>query len=189
MCWNYALLASDTLEGRTWKKVGIVGLGGLGHIGVKIAHALGSEVTVLSHSLAKKDDAKKLGADKYFATSDPETFEKLKEYFDLIINTVSSGIDLNAHLDLLTLDGAMILVGMPETEASVGPFLLAGARRTLAGSLIGGIKETQEMLDFCSKHGIACDIEVIPIQKVNEAYQRILKSDVRYRFVIDINSL
>lgn len=171
------------------KKVGIVGLGGLGHIGVKIAHALGSEVTVLSHSLAKQGDAKKLGADKFYATSDPQTFEKLRRYFDLIINTVSSGIDLNVYLELLKLDGAMILVGMPETEASVGPSLLAGARRTLAGSLIGGIKETQEMLDFCGKHNIACDIEIIPIQKVNEAYKRILSSDVRYRFVIDIKSL
>ncbi|HKU33212.1 MAG TPA: NAD(P)-dependent alcohol dehydrogenase [Candidatus Nitrosotalea sp.] len=171
------------------KKVGIVGLGGLGHIGVKIAHALGSEVTVLSHSLAKQNDAKKLGADKFYATSDSQTFEKLRGYFDLIINTVSSGIDLNAYLELLKLDGAMILVGMPETEASVGPFLLAGARRTLAGSLIGGIKETQEMLDFCGKHNVACDIEIIPIQKVNEAYKRILNSDVRYRFVIDIKSL
>ncbi|MDE1765963.1 MAG: NAD(P)-dependent alcohol dehydrogenase [Thaumarchaeota archaeon] len=171
------------------KKVGIVGLGGLGHIGVKISHALGAEVTVLSHSLAKQDDAKKLGADKFYATSDPQTFANLKGYFDLIINTVSSGIDLNAYLDLLTLDGAMVLVGMPETETSVGAFLLAGARRTLAGSLIGGIRETQDMLDFCSKHNIACDIELIPIQKVNEAYKRILKSDVRYRFVIDANSL
>ncbi|MDE1764103.1 MAG: NAD(P)-dependent alcohol dehydrogenase [Thaumarchaeota archaeon] len=171
------------------KKVGIVGLGGLGHIGVKIAHALGSEVTVLSHSLSKQADAKKLGADKFYATADPETFEKLKGYFDLIINTVSSGIDLNAYLELLKLDGAMILVGMPETNASVGPFLLAGARRTLAGSLIGGIKETQDMLDFCGKNNIACDIELISIQKVNEAYKRILKSDVRYRFVIDIKSL
>ena len=171
------------------KRVAILGLGGLGHIGVKIAHALGSEVSVLSHSLAKKDDAKRLGADKYLATSDPKTFEDLKGYFDLIISTVSSDVDLNAYLDLLALDGTMVQVGMPETEFSVGPFLLAGARRTLAGSLIGGIKETQEMLDFCSKHNIACDIETIPIQKVNEAYQRILKSDVRYRFVIDIKSL
>ncbi len=171
------------------KKVGILGLGGLGHIGVKIAHALGAEVTVLSHSLAKQDGAKKLGADKFYATSDDTTFEKLKGYFDLIINTVSSEINLNQYLELLTLDGTMVLVGIPETESSVGAFSLVGGRRTLAGSLIGGIKETQEMLDFCGKHNIGCEIELIPIQKVNEAYKRILKSDVRYRFVIDIKSL
>ncbi len=171
------------------KKVGIVGLGGLGHVGVKLAHALGAEVTVLSHSLAKQEDAKKLGADKFYAVSDPSTFEKLKGYFDLIINTVSSAINLNQYLDLLTLDGTMVLVGIPETESSVGVFSLVGARRTLAGSLIGGINETQEMLDFCGKHNIGCEIELIPIGKVNEAYRRILKSDVRYRFVIDINSL
>ncbi len=171
------------------KKIGILGLGGLGHIGVKIAHALGAEVTVLSHSIAKQDDAKKLGADKFYATSDDATFEKLKGYFDLIINTVSSEINLNQYLELLTLDGTMVLVGIPETESSVGAFSLVGGRRTLAGSLIGGIKETQEMLDFCGKHNIGCEIELIPIQKVNEAYKRILKSDVRYRFVIDIKSL
>ncbi len=171
------------------KKVGIVGLGGLGHIGVKIAHALGAEVTVLSHSLSKQGDAKKLGADKFYATSDPKTFEILKGYFDLIINTVSSEIDLNSYLDLLTLDGTMVLVGIPETQTTLGAFSLVSARRNLSGSLIGGIKETQEMLDFCSKHNITCDVELIPIQKVNEAYQRILKSDVRYRFVIDIKSL
>ncbi len=171
------------------KKIGILGLGGLGPIGVKIAHVLGAEVTVLSHSIAKQDDAKKLGADKFYATSDDATFEKLKGYFDLIINTVSSEINLNQYLELLTLDGTMVLVGIPETESSVGAFSLVGGRRTLAGSLIGGIKETQEMLDFCGKHNIGCEIELIPIQKVNEAYKRILKSDVRYRFVIDIKSL
>lgn len=171
------------------KKVAIVGLGGLGHVGVKIAHALGAEVTVLSHSLAKQADAKRLGADKFYATSDQKTFEDLKGYFDLMINTVPSQTDMNTYIELLTLDGTMVLVGIPETESTVGAFSLITGRRSLAGSLIGGIRETQEMLDFCGKHGISCDIEMIPIQKVNEAYQRILKSDVRYRFVIDVKTL
>jgi len=171
------------------KKVGIIGLGGLGHVGVKIAHALGAEVTVLSHSPAKRDDAKRLGADKFYATADPATFDSLKGYFDLLINTVSSETDLNQFLDLLALDGTMVLVGIPETQATVGAFSLVAGRRNLAGSLIGGIKETQEMLDFCSKNDISCDIELIPIQGVNEAYQRILKSDVRYRFVIDSKTI
>jgi uncharacterized zinc-type alcohol dehydrogenase-like protein len=171
------------------KKVGIMGLGGLGHVGIKIAHALGAEVTVLSHSTRKRDDAKKMGADHFYATSEPETFEKLKGYFDLIINTVSVDLDLSQYLNLLALDGTMVLVGLPEKQMSISPFPLINARRSLAGSVIGGIKETQEMLDFCSKHNIGCDIELIPIQKVNEAYQRVLKSDVRYRFVIDSKTL
>jgi len=171
------------------KKVAIIGLGGIGHMGVKIAHALGAEVTVLSHSLKKQEDGKKLGADYFYATSDPETFEKLKGYFDLIINTVSAEIDWNQYLELLALDGSMIVVGIPEKQTSVGAFPLVAGRRSLAGSLIGGIKETQEMLDFCAKNNIASEIELIPIQKVNEAYKRILNSDVRYRFVIDIKSL
>jgi uncharacterized zinc-type alcohol dehydrogenase-like protein len=172
------------------KKVAIIGLGGLGHIGVKIAHALGAEVTVLSHSLKKQEEAKKMGADNFYATSDPNTFKKLKGYFDLMINTVSVELDFNKYLKLLALDGTMVVVGLPEKETSIGAFSLVIARRSLAGSVIGGISETQEMLDFCSKHNIACDIELIPIQKVNEAYDRVVKSDVRYRFVIDIaNSL
>jgi uncharacterized zinc-type alcohol dehydrogenase-like protein len=171
------------------KKVGIMGLGGLGHVGIKIAHALGAEVTVLSHSARKRDDANKMGADHFYATSEPETFEKLKGYFDLIINTVSVDLDLSQYLNLLALDGTMVLVGLPEKQMSISPFPLINARRSLAGSVIGGIKETQEMLDFCSKHNIGCDIELIPIQKVNEAYQRVLKSDVRYRFVIDSKTL
>ena len=171
------------------KKVAVIGLGGIGHMGVKIAHALGAEVTVLSQSLRKQEDAKKLGADNFYATSDPETFEKLKGHFDLIINTVSADLDWNAYLELLALDGSMVVVGIPEKQTSVGAFPLVAGRRSLAGSLIGGIKETQEMLDFCAKHGIASEIELIPIQKVNEAYKRILASDVRYRFVIDIKSL
>ena len=171
------------------KKVAIIGLGGIGHMGVKIAHALGAEVTVLSHSLKKQEDGKKLGADYFYATSDDTTFEKLKGYFDLIINTVSAELDWNQYLDLLALDGAMVVVGIPEKQTPVGSFPLIAGRRSLAGSLIGGIKETQEMLDFCSKNNIASEIELIPIQKVNEAYKRVLNSDVRYRFVIDIKSL
>ncbi|MDE1813053.1 MAG: NAD(P)-dependent alcohol dehydrogenase [Thaumarchaeota archaeon] len=171
------------------KKVAIIGLGGIGHMGVKIAHALGAEVTVLSHSLKKQEDGKKLGADYFYTTSDPETFEKLKGHFDLIINTVSAELDWNQYLELLALDGSMVVVGIPEKQTSVGAFPLVAGRRSLAGSLIGGIKETQEMLDFCAKNNIASEIELIPIQKVNEAYKRILNSDVRYRFVIDIKSL
>jgi uncharacterized zinc-type alcohol dehydrogenase-like protein len=172
------------------KKVAIIGLGGLGHIGVKIAHALGTEVTVLSHSLQKEEEAKRMGANNFYSTSDPSTFKKLRGYFDGIINTVSVVLDFNKYMKLLALDGTMVLVGLPESAISIGPFFLTSARRSLAGSAVGGIRETQEMLDFCSKYNIACDIELIPIQKVNEAYERVVKSDVRYRFVIDIaNSL
>jgi alcohol dehydrogenase (NADP+) len=171
------------------KKIAIIGLGGIGHMGVKLAHALGAEVTVLSHSLKKQEDGKKLGANYFYATSDPKTFEKLKGYFDLIINTVSAEIDWNQYLNLLALDGTMVVVGIPEKETPVGSFSLVSGRRSLAGSLIGGINETQEMLDFCSKNNIVSEIELIPIQKVNEAYKRVLNSDIRYRFVIDIKSL
>jgi alcohol dehydrogenase (NADP+) len=171
------------------KKVAIVGLGGLGHMGVKFAHALGAETTVLSQSLTKQADGKRLGADHYHATSDPSTFTRLTGYFDLIINTVSAEMDWNDYLNLLKVDGSMVVVGLPEKPIPINPFALASRRRSLAGSSIGGILETQEMLDFCGQHKIASDIEVIPIQKVNEAYERVLKSDVRYRFVIDMASL
>ncbi|PJZ66520.1 hydroxyacid dehydrogenase [Leptospira wolffii] len=171
------------------KKVAIIGLGGLGHMGVKIAHALGAEVTVLSQSNKKEADAKRLGADHFYATSDPKTFVKLRNRFDLIVNTVSMPMDWNQYLGLLNVDGTMVVVGIPENQVPIGAFSLIGGRRSLAGSLIGGIQETQEMLDFCGKHGITSDIELIPIQKVNEAYERVIKSDVRYRFVIDIESL
>jgi uncharacterized zinc-type alcohol dehydrogenase-like protein len=171
------------------KRVAIIGLGGLGHMGVKLGHALGAEVTVLSQSLKKQADGKRLGADHFYATSDPETFTQLKGYFDLILNTVSAQIDWNEYLNLLRVDGSMVLVGLPEKDIPVGAFALTGGRRSLAGSQIGGIRETQEMLDFCGKHGITCDIEVVPIRKVNEAYERVLKSDVRYRFVIDMATL
>jgi alcohol dehydrogenase (NADP+) len=171
------------------KKVAIVGLGGLGHMGVKLAHALGAEVTVLSRTLSKQADGKRLGADHFYATSDPETFTKLERYFDLIINTVSAGTDWDDLLGLLKVDGSMVLVGLPEKKVAMGAFPLTGGRRSLAGSSIGGIKETQEMLDFCAQHKLTSDIEKIPIQKVNEAYERVLRSDVRYRFVIDMASL
>ena len=170
-------------------RVAIIGFGGLGHMGAKIARALEAEVTVLSHSLKKQEDAKRMGADYFYATSDPQTFEKLKGYFDLIVNTVSVELDLSKYSDLLALDGTMVIVGLPEKEMSIGAFSLINARRSIAGSVIGGIKETQEMLDFCNKCNISCDIELIPIQKVNEAYERVINSDVRYRFVIDTKSL
>jgi uncharacterized zinc-type alcohol dehydrogenase-like protein len=171
------------------KKVAIVGLGGLGHMGVKIGHALGSEITVLSHSARKQDDAMRLGADKFYATSSQETFASLQGHFDLMISTVSAEMDWNQYLALLKVDGSMVVVGIPEKPASIAAFSLVGGRRSLAGSAIGGIAETQEMLDFCGKHNIVSDIELTPIQKVNEAYERVLKSDVRYRFVIDMASL
>lgn len=180
------------------KKVGIVGLGGLGHMGVKIAHALGAEVSVLSHSFKKQGEAKRMGADKFYAaaastttssSSTQEIFEELGGYFDLIINTLSVGIDWNLYLNLLALDGTMVVVGLPEKQTPLDAYSLINARRSLAGSVIGGILETQEMLDFCSKHNIASDIELIPIRKVNEAYPRVVNSDVRYRFVIDMKSL
>lgn len=171
------------------KKVAIIGLGGLGHMGVKIAHALGAEVTVLSHSLNKQEDGRRMGADHFFATSDSRTFEKLKGSFDMIINTVSVELDMNSYLNLLRLDGTMVIVGLPEKEISFGASSLTNARRRLAGSVIGGINEIQEMLEFCEKHKIYCDVELTPIQKVNEAYQRVVNSDVKYRFVIDMKSL
>jgi len=172
------------------KKVAIIGLGGLGHMGVKIAHAMGADVTVLSQSLSKQEDGLRFGAASYYATSDKSTFTKLAGQFDLIINTVGAVIDWNDYLALLKIDGTMTLVGVPDDATPpINAFTLIGGRRTLAGSMIGSIKETQEMLDFCGKHNIASEIEVINIDQVNEAYERVLKSDVRYRFVIDIASL
>jgi uncharacterized zinc-type alcohol dehydrogenase-like protein len=167
------------------KKVAVVGMGGLGHMGVKIAHALGAEVTVLSQSLSKQEDGLRFGADDYFATSDPATFTANRSRFDLIINTVSSDLDIDAYLSLLRVDGSMVFVGLPEKVQNFSVFSLVGGRRSLAGSNIGGIRETQEMLDFCAQHGIGADVEVIGADQVNEAYERIIKSDVRYRFVID----
>jgi uncharacterized zinc-type alcohol dehydrogenase-like protein len=171
------------------KKVAVVGLGGLGHMGVKIAHALGAEVTVLSQSLKKQEDGLRLGADHYSATSDPDTFEQLAKHFDLIVNTVSAPIDVNAYLGLLAVNGALVNVGAPPESLSVDAFSLIGGRRSFAGSMIGGIAETQEMLDFCAEHDIASEIELIPAEKINDAYERVLASDVRYRFVIDTATL
>jgi len=170
-------------------KVAVVGLGGLGHLGVKIAHALGADVTVLSQSLKKQEDGLRLGADHYFATSDPDTFEALAGSFDLIINTVSASIDVNAYLGLLAVDGTLVNVGAPPEPLAVNAMSLIGGRRSFAGSLIGGIAMTQEMLDFCATHRIASEIEIISAQDVNEAYERVLASDVRYRFVIDTSTI
>lgn len=167
------------------KKVAVVGLGGLGHMAVKIAHALGAEVTVLSQSLRKKDDGLKLGADHYYATSDPETFEELAGTFDVILSTVSAPLDFGAYLGLLRTDGTLVNVGAPEEPISLNLFSLIMGNRSIAGSAIGGIAETQEMLDFCAVHGLGAEIEVIGASQVNEAYERVLASDVRYRFVID----
>ncbi|MDQ0946993.1 putative zinc-type alcohol dehydrogenase-like protein [Streptomyces phaeochromogenes] len=171
------------------KKVAVIGLGGLGHMAVKLAHAMGAEVTVLSQSLKKMDDGLRLGADHYHATSDPVTFEQLAGTFDLIVNTVSAKLDLDAYLGLLAVNGALVNVGAPAEPLSVQVFSLIMRGRSFAGSLIGGIRETQEMLDFCAEHGIGSEIEVIPADKINEAYERVLASDVRYRFVIDTSTL
>ncbi|GAB3610318.1 NAD(P)-dependent alcohol dehydrogenase [Humibacter ginsengiterrae] len=167
------------------KKVAVVGMGGLGHMAVKLAHAMRAEVTVLSRSLSKKDDGLRLGADHYFATEDPGTFASLKDEFDLIVNTVSAPLDLDAYLSLLRLDGTMVNVGAPPQPLPVTVFTLFRNRRSFAGSSIGGIRETQEMLDFCAEHGIVPDTELIDASYINEAWDRVLKSDVRYRFVID----
>jgi len=180
---------------RTWgagpgKKVGIVGLGGLGHMGVKLAHAMGAHVVLFTTSASKVEDGKRLGADEVVISKDPEAMAKHANSFDLLINTVAAQHDLNPFIALLKRDGTMTLVGAPEHDhPSPQVFNLILKRRRLAGSLIGGIAETQEMLDFCGQHGITSDIEMIPMQQINEAYGRMLKSDVKYRFVIDIDSL
>ena len=171
------------------KKVAVVGLGGLGHLAVKIAHAMGADVTVLSQTLSKKDDGLRFGADDYRATSDPDTFADLANTFDLIVNTVSAGIDLDAYLSLLRLDGTLVNVGAPAEPLPLSVFTLFGNRRSFAGSGIGSIAETQEMLDFCAEHSIAPETELISAEAINEAYERVLKSDVRYRFVIDTATL
>ncbi|WML52494.1 NAD(P)-dependent alcohol dehydrogenase [Neobacillus sp. PS3-12] len=171
------------------KKVAVLGMGGLGHMAVQIAHAMGADVTVLSQTLKKKEDGLQLGADHYYATSDPETFVQLAGTFDLIINTVSAKLDLNAYLSLLALDGTLVNVGAPAEPLSLNVFSLIGHRRSYAGSMIGGIRETQEMLEFCAEHNIAPMIEVISADQIDEAYKRVLASDVKYRFVIDISTM
>ncbi|WP_411701194.1 NAD(P)-dependent alcohol dehydrogenase [Conyzicola sp.] len=171
------------------KKVAVVGMGGLGHMAVKIAHAMGAEVTVLSQSLSKQEDGLRLGADHYYATNDSATFGTLANTFDLIINTVSAPVDLQAYLSLLRLDGTMVNVGAPPEPLPISVFGLMGNRRSYAASGIGSIAETQEMLDFCAEHGIAPETELVAADYINEAYERVLGSDVRYRFVIDIATL
>ncbi|MBB2772743.1 MULTISPECIES: NAD(P)-dependent alcohol dehydrogenase [Mycolicibacterium] len=170
-------------------RVAVIGLGGLGHLAVKLAKAMGAEVTVLSQSLKKMEDGLRLGADAYYATSDPDTFAELKGTFDLILNTVSANIDLAAILSLLRVDGTVVELGMPEHPMSVPAGALIGGRRSISGSLIGGIAETQEMLDFCAEHGVRPEIEIIEPTYINEAYERVVASDVRYRFVIDTAAL
>ncbi|HEU4774791.1 MAG TPA: NAD(P)-dependent alcohol dehydrogenase [Lysobacter sp.] len=170
------------------QRVAVVGLGGLGHMAVKLAAAMGAEVTVLSTSESKREAAAALGAQQFAATRDPATFKTLARRFDLIIDTVSAPHDYNAYLGLLKFDGTMVLLGIPDQPVPVAAGPLIMQRRKLAGSLIGGIRETQEMLDFCAEHGIASDIELIDIADINQAYDRMIRGDVRYRFVIDIAS-
>ncbi|CAI1074424.1 Uncharacterized zinc-type alcohol dehydrogenase-like protein YahK [Serratia quinivorans] len=172
------------------KKVGIVGLGGLGHMGVKLARAMGAHVVLFTTSESKVEDAKRLGAHEVVISRDPEQMAQHTNSFDFILNTVAAQHDLNPFLNLLRRDGTLTLVGAPEHDhPSPQVFNLIMKRRRIAGSLIGGIAETQEMLDFCGQHGITSDIELIPMQQINQAYERMLKSDVKYRFVVDINSL
>jgi uncharacterized zinc-type alcohol dehydrogenase-like protein len=174
---------------RAGQKVGIVGLGGLGHMGVKLAVSMGAEVTVFSTSPSKEQDAKDLGAHNFVVSKEAENMKRLAGQFDFILDTVSADHDLNAYLNLLGLNGVMVIVGVPEKPAQVAAFSLIGNNRSLVGSGIGGIRETQEMLDYCAENNIVSDIEMIPIQKIEEAYERTIKSDVRYRFVIDMQSL
>jgi len=171
------------------KKVGVVGLGGLGHMGVKFAHALGAHVVVFTTSPGKKEDALRLGADEVVISKDANQMAKHAGSFDFILDAVAASHDINAYINMLVRDGNITMVGAPEQPLAVGVFGLLFRRRSFSGSLIGGIAETQEMLDFCSKHNLVADVEVIPIQKVNEAYERLVKSDVKYRFSIDMASL
>jgi uncharacterized zinc-type alcohol dehydrogenase-like protein len=171
------------------KKVGVVGLGGLGHMGVKFARAFGARVVVFTTSPGKKEDALRLGADEVIVSRNADEMKKHIGSFDFILDTVSAVHDINAYIHLLRRDGNITLVGAPEKPLAVSAFALLFGRRSLSGSIIGGIAETQEMLDFCGKNNITADVEVIPIQKVNEAYERLVKSEVKYRFSIDMASL
>jgi uncharacterized zinc-type alcohol dehydrogenase-like protein len=171
------------------KKVGVVGLGGLGHMGVKIAHALGAHVVVFTTSPSKKEDAHRLGADEVVISKDANAMQKHAGSFDFILDAVAAEHDINAYINMLRRDGNITMVGAPEKPLPVSVFSLLFRRRSFSGSLIGGIPETQEMLDFCGQHNLTADVEVIPIQKVNEAYARLVRSDVKYRFSIDMASL
>jgi alcohol dehydrogenase (NADP+) len=171
------------------KKVGVVGLGGLGHMGVKFAHAFGAHVVVFTTSVNKKEDALRLGADEVIISTKAADMQKHAGTFDFILDTIAAEHDINAYINMLGRDGNITLVGAPEKPLAVSAFALLFGRRSLSGSLIGGIAETQEMLNFCGRHNITADVEVIPIQKVNEAYERLVKSDVKYRFSIDMASL
>jgi uncharacterized zinc-type alcohol dehydrogenase-like protein len=173
----------------TGKKVGVVGLGGLGHMGVKFARAFGARVVVFTTSPNKRDDALRLGAHEVIVSTNREEMKAHAGSFDFILDTIAADHDINAYLGMLGLDGNLTLVGAPETPLQVSAFALLFGRKSISGSLIGGIKETQEMLDFCGEHNITSDVEVIPIQRVNEAYERLLKSDVKYRFSVDMASL
>jgi uncharacterized zinc-type alcohol dehydrogenase-like protein len=170
-------------------KVGVLGLGGLGHMAVKFAVSFGAEVTMLSHSPSKEADAKRLGAHRFALTKDEDTLKSLYKYFDFIIDTVSAPHDYNIYLNLLNTDGVLICVGAPPDPAQIPAFNLIMERRSIAGSLIGGIPETQEMLDYCAEHDIVSDVEMIDIKNINEAYERMMKGDVKYRFVIDLATL
>ena len=179
---------------RHWKvgkgdKVGVLGLGGLGHMGVKLAVSMGAEVTMLSHSPSKEADAKRLGAHKFALTSDEEQVKGLNNYFDFILDTVSAEHDYNKYVGMLNTSGVMVCVGVPPTPLQIPAFNLIFGRKSVAGSLIGGLPETQEMLDYCAEHNIVSDVEVINIKDINEAYERMLKGDVKYRFVIDMKTL
>jgi alcohol dehydrogenase (NADP+) len=171
------------------KKVGVVGLGGLGHMGVKFARAFGAHGVVFTTSPGKKKDALRLGADEAIISTNTEEMQKHAGSIDFILDTIAAHHDINAYINMLGRDGNLTLVGAPEKPLAVSAFALLFGRRSLSGSIIGGIAETQEMLDFCGKHNITADVEVIPIQKVNEAYERLIKSDVKYRFSIDMASL
>jgi alcohol dehydrogenase (NADP+) len=174
---------------KSGQKVGVIGLGGLGHMAVKLAASMGAEITVFSTSPSKKEDAHRLGAKHFVLTKDPKNLEALVNHFDFILDAVSAPHDINLYLNLLRKDGALVLVGVPEKPFEIQPFSLIEKKRKLAGSLIGGIRETQEMLDYCAEKNIVSEVEIIPIQNIEEAFSRTIKGDVRYRFVIDMKTL
>jgi uncharacterized zinc-type alcohol dehydrogenase-like protein len=170
-------------------KVGVIGLGGLGHMAVKFAVSFGAEVTLISTSPSKQKDAERLGAHKFLLSTDAEQMKAFDSYFEVLVNTVSANHDYEPYLNLLDLEGRMMIVGLPPEEPKASPFAMLKNRRSITGSMIGGTQETQEMLDYCAEHNIVADVEVIPIQNINEAFERMLKADVRYRFVIDLKTL